>query len=92
MPGARGGGPEHSQQDSKAAFWGDPTGLSVMQGNNEAPLPPPKLLLYCSYVQLPWFSGVSHLCLSLSRHLVNARAAWMSGYFTASLLALGKPG
>ena len=43
MPGARGGGPEHSQQDSKAAFWGDPTGLSVMQGNNEAPLPPKKI-------------------------------------------------
>lgn len=59
MPGARGGGPEHSQGDGKAAFWGDPTGLSVMQGNTLQ-----KLLLCSIYVRLPLFSGTNHSSLS----------------------------
>lgn len=86
MPGARGGGPEHSQGDGKAAFWGDPTGLSVMQGNTLQ-----KLLLCSIYVQLPLFSGANHSS-SLSRYPVSARAAWVSAYFTASLPAPEKPG
>lgn len=86
MPGARRGGPKRSQCDSSAAFRGDPSALSVMQRNNEVPLPP-KIVLCCRYVQAPLFSGTNHPGLSLSRYLGSARAVWVLWYFTASRLA-----
>lgn len=62
MPGAHGGGPEHSQRDGKAALWGDPTGLSLMQGNtppkNPAPLPQLHAAASAQRHEPPWLVPV----------------------------------
>lgn len=83
MPGTNRGGPKHSQWDSRGALWGDPTGLSVMQGNSETPLPPKiaPLLQFHAAASIQWHKPPS---LSLSCYLVRARTAWMLGYFTTS--------